>query len=261
MMLAAIAGPDPGDPLSSHAPVDDYVSACAGDLRGLRVVWSPNLGYARVDREVRSITEGMARSFADFGCFIEERDPGWPDPAEFHSIIFDVGIANRVVDFAAAHPEWIEPTLNAMLERARSITAIDHGRALMARTTLFRKAREFFETCDLLLTPTMPVTAWSKEPGALEGPRVIDGRPTASMWDRLPFTFPFNLTGQPAAAVPCGFTAAGLPVSLQIVGRWLEESTVLRAAACFEAAHPWAGRRPELDLPSTAELPALGNEG
>jgi aspartyl-tRNA(Asn)/glutamyl-tRNA(Gln) amidotransferase subunit A len=75
----------------------------------------------------------------------------------------------------------------------------------------------------------------------------IDGIPTPSMFDRLPFTYPFNLTGQPAASVPCGFTSEGLPVGLQIVGRWHADGQVLRAAACFEALQPWAQRRPPLD--------------
>ena len=93
----------------------------------------------------------------------------------------------------------------------------------------------------------MPVGAWSKQPGPEEGPREIGGRPTPTMFDRLPFTYPFNLTGQPAATVPCGFTSEGLPVGLQIVGRWHAETTVFRAAACFEAAQPWVQARPPLD--------------
>ena len=92
----------------------------------------------------------------------------------------------------------------------------------------------------------MPVAAWSKVPGPHEGPQEIDGRSTPTMIDRMPFTYPFNLTGQPAASVPCGFTSDGLPVGLQIVGRWRDEATVLRAAACFEAAQPWTGIRPSI---------------
>ena len=130
---------------------------------------------------------------------------------------------------------------------ARGVSAIEHSQALLARTTFYEQARQFFETCDLLLTPQMPVGAWSKEPGREEGPREIGGQPTPSMFDRLPFTYPFNLTGQPAATVPCGFTSEGLPVGLQIVGRWHDEPTVFRAAACFEADQPWAQARPPLD--------------
>jgi aspartyl-tRNA(Asn)/glutamyl-tRNA(Gln) amidotransferase subunit A len=106
--------------------------------------------------------------------------------------------------------------------------------------------RQFFETHDLLLTPAMPLGAWSVEPGPNEGPREIGGRPVRTMFDRLSFMYPFNLTGQPAATVPCGFTSEGLPVGLQIVGRPYADATVLRAAAGFEAIQPWAQRRPPL---------------
>jgi Asp-tRNA(Asn)/Glu-tRNA(Gln) amidotransferase A subunit family amidase len=134
-----------------------------------------------------------------------------------------------------------------MIENAKRVSAIEHSKVLLARTTFYEQARRFFESCDLLLTPQMPVGAWSKAPGPEEGPREIAGRPTPTMFDRLPFTYPFNLTGQPAATVPCGFTSEGLPVGLQIVGRWRADTTVLRAAACFEAAQPWAARRPPLE--------------
>src|SRR5205807_10614697 len=120
-------------------------------------------------------------------------------------------------------------------------------RALLARTTFYDAVRAFFDRYDLLLTPQMPVGAWSVEPGPDEGVAEIGGEPTPSMFDRLSFTYPFNLTGQPAASVPCGFTSAGLPVGLQSVGRWHADGQVLRAAACLEALPPWAPRRPPLD--------------
>jgi aspartyl-tRNA(Asn)/glutamyl-tRNA(Gln) amidotransferase subunit A len=94
----------------------------------------------------------------------------------------------------------------------------------------------------LLLTPQMPLGAWSVE----AGPSEIDGQPTPSMFDRLNFTFPFNMTGQPAASVPCGFTSEGLPVALQIVGGWHADTLVLQAAAAFEQAAPWAHHRPAM---------------
>jgi Asp-tRNA(Asn)/Glu-tRNA(Gln) amidotransferase A subunit family amidase len=213
----------------------------------LRVVWSADFGYAAVDPEVRQIAEAAARRFADFGCELEDRDPGWSDPRDFHKTIYEVSVASRQVDRANEHPEWIEATLMQMIENASRVSALEHGKALLGRTVFYEQAYQFFETCDLLLTPQMPVGAWSKEPGPNEGPREIDGRPTPTLFDRLPFTYPFNLTGQPAATVPCGFTSEGLPVGLQIVGKWHADTTVLRAAACFEAAQPWAQHRPALD--------------
>ena len=90
------------------------------------------------------------------------------------------------------------------------------------------------------------VAPWPAGPGSDQGPKTIAGRPTPSLFDRLRFTVMFNLTGQPAASVPCGFTSEGLPVALRVVGRWLADSTVLRAAAAFEALQPWTQRRPSV---------------
>jgi Asp-tRNA(Asn)/Glu-tRNA(Gln) amidotransferase A subunit family amidase len=247
LLLQALAGADPRDPLTIDSPPEDYLAACDGDLRGLTVVWSADLGYGPVDPEVRAITEAAAGRFADLGAKLEARDPGWPDPGAFHKVIYEVGVAARQMDRAAEHPEWIEPSFRQMIENARGVSAVDHGKALLQRSIFYDQARRFFETCDLLLTPQMPVGAWSAEPGPSQGPSTIGGRPTPTLFDRLAFTFPFNLTGQPAATVPCGFTSEGLPVGLQIVGRWHADATVLRAAAGFEALQPWAHRRPPLD--------------
>lgn len=244
LMLNAMAGPDPADPLSIDAPPEDYLAACDGDLRGLRVAYSEDLGYAPVDPEIRRITRAAALRLAEAGCEVEERDPGWPDPYAFHQVIYEVGLAIPWADAAAEHPDWIEPSFMDMIQRGRRVSALDYGKAVMARTVFYNDARRFFEEYDLLLTPTMPVAAWTVEPEVW--PREIEGRPTPEIFHHLPFTYPFNLTGQPAASVPCGFTAEGLPVGLQIVGRWHADATVLRAAACFEAIQPWAQHRPPL---------------
>jgi len=130
-----------------------------------------------------------------------------------------------------------------MFLNAGRLSAIDYGKALVARSTFYQAVREFFETYDLLLTPQMPVTAWSVEAGPNGGPSDAEGRPMPFL-DRVPFMYPFNLTGYPAANVPCGFTAEGLPVGLQIAGRWHADALVLRAAAAFEEAQPWAQHHP-----------------
>lgn len=155
-------------------------------------------------------------------------------------------MASRHIDRATERPDWIEPSLAQMIHNGSRISAIEYGKALLARSEYYTAVRTFFETYDLLLTPQMPVGAWSAEPGAQQGPMEIGGRPTPTLFDRLSFTYPFNLTGHPAASVPCGFTAEGLPVALQIVGRWHADALVLRAAAGFEAIQPWAHRRPEV---------------
>ena len=244
-MLGVLAGPDPRDPLTIDAQPEDYVRACDGDLKGLKVAWSNDLGYAAdtVDPEVGTIAERAARRFSDLGCRLEAPPIRWPDPRAVHKVIWQVSIAARYGDRAIERPEWVEPSLMQMVLNAGRISAVEYGKALTFRSVFYNAVREFFETYDLLLTPQMPVVAWAVDAGANDGPLNADGRPMPFL-DRVPFMYPFNLTGQPAANVPCGFTAAGLPVGLQIVGRWHADALVLRAAAGFEAVQPWAQRRP-----------------
>jgi Asp-tRNA(Asn)/Glu-tRNA(Gln) amidotransferase A subunit family amidase len=243
VLLRAMAGPDERDPLTIDATPEDYVAACDGDLKGVRVVWSADLGYAAVDPEVARVAQAAASQFSHLGADVEERTPGWRNPSSFHSIIYEVSAAARQLERAEERPDWIEPSLMEMIEHARYISALDHSRALLERTAFYEEVRSFFGGCDLLLTPQMPIGAWSVE----AGPSEIGGRPTPTMFDRLAFTFPFNLTGQPVASVPCGFTSDGLPIGLQIVGGWHADSLVLCAAAAFESLQPWAHLRPPLD--------------
>ena len=245
LLLGALAGPDARDPLSIDSPPDDYAAAIASPLpalRGLRVAWSADLGYAAADPEVRRLAAAAARRFSELGCTVDAVDPGWDDPRGAATVIWHAAFAARLSERYAERADWFEPELAAMIEAGRRLSGVEVGRAMFARTAFQGQAHRFFERWDLLLTPQMPAGAW-----AVEGPpREIDGKPTPAMFDRLPFTYPFNLTGQPAASVPCGFTPDGLPAALQIVGRWHADTLVLQAAAALEQAAPWAGRRPSL---------------
>jgi Asp-tRNA(Asn)/Glu-tRNA(Gln) amidotransferase A subunit family amidase len=247
LLLQAMAGPDPRDPLSIDAPPPDFLAACDGDLKGMRVGWSLDLGFAAVDPEVAEITARAARRFGELGGDIEDAKIDWGNPYEFHKIIYSVNVAARNYERAFARPDWIEPTLMRMILDAGKVSAIEHAKALLARTALAERVRATFERYDLLLTPQMPVAAWPADPGPFEGLADLGGKPAHAIFDRVPFMYPFNLTGYPAASVPCGFTRETLPVGLQIVGRWHRETDVFRAAACFEALQPWAGIRPPLD--------------
>jgi Asp-tRNA(Asn)/Glu-tRNA(Gln) amidotransferase A subunit family amidase len=247
LMLNAIVGPDARDPLSIDAPPEDYLAACEGDLAGLRVAWSPDLGTGPVEPEIVAIAGRAARRFVELGCTLDEPAIRWPDSRGFYTKIWDVTMAGRNYERALQRPDWIEPTLMRMIVNAGRMSAIEYRQALYERGNYYRAVLGFFEHYDLLLTPTMPAGAWGWGGGAVEGPSQIGGRPVEHIIDRVPFTYPFNITGQPAATVPCGFTAEGLPVGLQIVGRWHADTLVMRAAACFEAIAPWADKWPELD--------------
>ena len=243
LMLNAIAGPDPRDAVSLDSAVTDWLKVCSDpDLHGLKVAWSPDFGYAAVDPEVRKITSEAVKAFTELGCEVEEVNPGWQDPAEWAGLIWDWTVATRNSDHAREHPEWIEPSLQAQIDHGTNVTALEIGKAQLARTAFYEQARTFIDGYDLLLTPQMPCVAWSCATPVAE----IDGRPMRTLLDHLPFTFPFNMTGWPAASVPCGFNSEGLPVALQIVTARHKDAECLRAAAAFEQARPWAHAHPPI---------------
>jgi aspartyl-tRNA(Asn)/glutamyl-tRNA(Gln) amidotransferase subunit A len=245
LMLQAIAGPDERDLGSLPADATGYLAACDGDLRGLRVAWSADLGYAPVDPEIVQICAAAAQVFAgDLGCTLEQADPGFSDPVRPLQILWASGLAAALGPYL---PQWAEQMDSGLIELIRSVeplSATDHAAAVMQRDALWDSARQFFERYDLLLTPTMPTTAFT---AGAPIPAIIAGRYTSG-FGYTPFTFPFNMTGQPSISVPCGFAADGLPVGLQIIGRRFAEATVLRAAAAFETARPWAARAPALPI-------------
>ena len=245
LLLSVLAGPDSRDPLSIDARPDDYAAAVRNPLaavRGLRVAWSADFGYAAVDPEVRRLATAAAERFSALGAHVEAVDPGWDDPREAAATIWYASYAARLGDRFAEQPDWFEPELAAMIKAGLGISAVALNRALFIRTAFHAQAHRFFERYDLLLTPQMPAGAWP-----IEGPLdTIGGKATPAIFDRLPFTFPFNLTGQPAASVPCGFTPDGLPAALQIVGRWHADTLVLQASAAFEQTAPWAKARPAI---------------
>jgi aspartyl-tRNA(Asn)/glutamyl-tRNA(Gln) amidotransferase subunit A len=241
LLLNGIAGPDPRDAVSFESPVKDWLAVCeSADLRGLKVAWSPDFGYAAVDPEIRRTTTAAAVRFSELGCSVEEVSVPWQDPSEWASLLWDFQSAIRNLDRAKEHPEWIEPSFLEQIERGARASAMEVGHAQLARTAFYEQARTFMEGFDLLLTPQMPCVAWPVD----RPPTQIDGRPTPRMFDHLPFTFAFNLTGWPAASVPCGFNSEGLPVALQIVAGWHQDARCLQAAAAFEALQPWAEARP-----------------
>jgi Asp-tRNA(Asn)/Glu-tRNA(Gln) amidotransferase A subunit family amidase len=240
LMLDVIAGPDPRDIFVAPGPDVAYLPSCDGGIAGLRVAWSPDLGYACVDPDVREITARAARRYAELGADVAEANPGWPDPYElFHTLFYSL-VGGSVDELL---PEWegqIDPGLVRIRDAGRRVTAFDIARAQRARNELQLTAAAFFVHYDLLLTPTMTLPPF---PIGIDFPAEVGGRPVTGMqWTA--FTFPFNLTGNPAASVPAGWTADGLPIGLQVVGRRWEDALVLRACAAFEAIQPWAGQRP-----------------
>ena len=242
LMLNVMAGADPRDRLSLPTEID-YLAALEEDVAGLRVAWSPDLGYALVDPEVREIVEKAALRFEELGCHVEEAHPNLEDPWEsIVHVIWASAFAGLHLHDLETVRDQIDPGLVRVIEQGLQLSGAEVAIAYARRNDYYHAWRQFMERYDLLLTPALPVTAF---PAGDDHPGQIDGQPTTYLsWTA--FTYPFNITGQPAASVPCGFASDGLPVGLQIVGRWRDDVTVLRASAAFEALAPWAEKRPPL---------------
>jgi aspartyl-tRNA(Asn)/glutamyl-tRNA(Gln) amidotransferase subunit A len=241
LMLDIMAGADASDrySLDKHG---SFLEQTEGGVTGLRVAWSPDLGFAEVEPEVAEIAARAAASFTELGCEVVEATPEAPDPWPLIDVLFAIGQAVSVEQLAEVR-DLVDQGRLKIMERALGWTADDVRKAMTGREDYYQRIDAFMGQFDLLLTPTMPLPAF---PAGEDYPSEINGRPMTYLgWTA--FTYPFNLTGHPAATVPCGFTGDGLPVGLQIVGRWRADATVLRAAAAFEDMQPWANKRPPVD--------------
>jgi aspartyl-tRNA(Asn)/glutamyl-tRNA(Gln) amidotransferase subunit A len=241
MMSVIAAGPDDRDRRTIPNDVK-WMEALKGDVKGLRVAWTPDWGYAQVDPEVREICAGAAKVFADhLGCRLEEASP-WRDDyfGHFFTIVMTETDLRGMRELVAKHAEHMMPHLvEAVLGTMTDVQITD---AVVARKKIANQSWRFMRTYDLLLTPTIAVAPFRQ---GIQGPETIEGK-QAGPFQWIAFTYQFNMTGQPVATVPAGFTKDGLPVGLQIVGRQLDDATVLRAAAAYEAAAPWKDKWPPL---------------
>jgi aspartyl-tRNA(Asn)/glutamyl-tRNA(Gln) amidotransferase subunit A len=242
LMVNATAGPDERDQYSLPAERVDYVKALAGDLKGLRVAYADDLGFVEaLDPEVRAACASAAKAFRELGGRVQTVAPRWPSPAEAWGQLFCGGIATRMAAFLDRR-EQIEPGLQKIIDDFLAGPPTRYVQAWFDRLAWWQHPRALFETYDLLVTPTVACPPFAV---GLDNPAEVAGRPIpAYAW--TPFTWPFNVTGQPAASVPCGFTRDGLPIGLQIVGRRYADAAVLRAAAAFERVRPWSSRRPDV---------------
>lgn len=243
LLMSVIAGPDPRDRMSLPDSGIDWLGCTSGDIRGLRVAYSSDWGYAAVDPQVRAVVGQAVRVFSeDLGCIVDEVDPGWPHPYEaFWAIVAnesDLRGLRAMVDRVGA--ENMTPHIVEFIQT--EWTAEQFTDASMVRKAVQNKMWRLMQNYDLLLTPTLAVPPF---PVGIQGPTTIDGR-EVEPFEWLHFTYPLNFTGQPAASIPAGWTNDGLPIGLQIVGRHQDDATVLRASAAFEAAAPWAHRWPEI---------------
>ena len=238
LMLNVLAEPDVRD-WTSLPPEDvDYMDTFEGGVEGLRVAFSPDLGYVSVQPEVQEAVRAAIGVFEDMGAKVEQTGPGFQDPLEIFNIHWYAGAANALRAYGEKLREMMDPGLIEVANEGAEYSVLEYLEAVGRRSELAIHMGRFHTEYDLLLTPAMPIPAFET------GREVPAGSPHQRWISWTPFTYPFNLTQQPAASVPCGFTSEGLPVGLQIVGAKYEDALVLRAAHAYQTANTLTDRRP-----------------
>ena len=246
LLLSVMAGPaDDRAPMNYATDGQAFRAAVTRpSVKGLRVAWTPDMaGLVAVDPEIASAVEESAAAFRKLGARVERASPDMADVPEVVALTRGFLMVARHADKLDRFAGQLQAGLVENTTQGLAMTARDVARGELLRTRLWQRVRGFLQTHELWLTPTAAVPAFPIElPHAME----IGGKPAGKTLQRSYLTYAFSVLGLPAISVPCGFTRAGLPIGLQIVGRPRQEATVLRAAAIFEAARPWAQRIPSL---------------
>ena len=240
LLMNVLTGADIRDPYALPRDGTDYRAGLEDGVKGLRIAYSATLGYAgNVHKEVAAAVERAAKTFSELGAEVDAVDPGFTDPRAAWLTLWYSGAAKALGHLNAEQRKRLDPGLLVHVERGEKLSAMDFLTADIARTDLGRHMNIFHQRYDLLITPSTAV------PALKVGTDVNDPAREKEWIDWTPFSYPFNLTRQPAASVPCGLTSAGLPIGLQIVGRLYSDALVLRAARAFERTYP--APRPALD--------------
>ncbi len=246
LMLGVMAGADLRDPLTTARPQPDYLAAVrgGGDLKGLRIAWRPLLGNSAVAATVLAACESALEVFATLGASVDELTGEFTNP---ETIWFVNNGAYRMAQFGhhlRQHRAIMCPTFVRQMDRVADYSAAELYAAIFERTKLYRRVQAWFEHADIVAMPTLSRSAVPIDQ-VFFGPIEIDNQSVENIrasW--YPYTMPFNLTGNPAISLPCGFDAAGMPLAIQLVARPGEDAALLRVAAAFEQARPWAEVRP-----------------
>jgi len=243
LMLAAMAGPDDRAPLSYEVDARQFTAAVkTPSVKGWRVAWTIDLGgLVMVDDEVRALFEQAVRVFRSLGARTEAACPDMSDVPEIVRLTRGLLMVARHADKLPEHRAVLQAGLVENTEAGLALSPREIAEGELLRTRQWQRVREFMDTRDVWLTPTMAVP-----PFPIEHPHILEvnGKPVGKAMQRSHLTYAFSVLGLPAISIPCGFTRSGLPVGLQIVGKRRGEAVVLRGAAAFEAAQPWSERVP-----------------
>ena len=238
LMLSVISEPDTRDwyalPAQGAGAAADYTVGLEDGVKGLRIAFSPTLGGNPVDPEIAALVAVAVKRFQDLGAGVEEAEPELLDYATVFRIHWYAGAAMLLAGLSTAQKAEIDQGLKEIAAEGVKYPLDQYLEAVRTREAIGLAMNRFHETYDLLLTPSLPVPAFE---AGLERPKDNDGQDRWVDW--TPFSYPFNLSRQPAASVPCGLTQDGLPAGLQIVGPLYADSLVLRAARAYEEAKPF----------------------
>ncbi|WP_066962732.1 amidase [Microbulbifer sp. Q7] len=256
LMMNVLSEPDYRDINAIPRRNIDYLAAIEGEpqdlLRGVRIAFSATLGYVQVDKEIAQAVHAAALQLQSLGAEVTEVDPGFDDPLGAFGHLFYGGAANALRTIGKKQRALMDPQLVAVSEKAAQLSMLDYLEATNERAALSERMAGFHNKYDLLLTPTLPITAFTA------GREVPEDWPSTRWPSWTPFTYPFNMTGQPAISVPCGFDAAGLPIGLQLVGARFDDRAVLRAAQAYQLAAPLTHKRPRLFYEDAQQGAATG---
>jgi aspartyl-tRNA(Asn)/glutamyl-tRNA(Gln) amidotransferase subunit A len=239
-LLDVISGFDARDWSAMPTPAKSFLDGLDDGVAGLRVAFSPNFGFVRNDPEVDVAVRAAVDVIASAGAKVDEVDPGFADPVEAFHVLWFAGEAHVLRAYGNAVDERVDPGLRRTAAIGAAYSAADYLDATAVRMELGVLMGRFHQTYDVLLTPTLPLPAF----GA--GQDVPDGWHSPDWTSWTPYTYPFNLTQQPALSVPCGFTAAGLPIGLQVVGPRHADTLVLRVGQAYQSATDWHLSTPAL---------------
>jgi aspartyl-tRNA(Asn)/glutamyl-tRNA(Gln) amidotransferase subunit A len=242
LMLTVISRPDVRDFYAAPPLGIDYRDGLDGGIRGMRIAYSRTLGYAKVDPEVAALVDAAVKDLGSVGAHVEELDLELSDPIETMQPLWSVALAMAVQPMTEAQRKLLEPPLLALAQPGFKVSALEYRALEKQREVLARRMNYLHQQYDLLVTPQLATTAFAVNH------EVPPGNGMRRWWEWSPFTYPFNLTQQPAATVPCGFASNGLPVAMQVVGAKFQERKVLRAARAYEQARPF--KMPEAPLAS-----------
>jgi len=242
MMLDALVGFDERDWSAMPTPTASFLQGLDAGVRGLRIGFSSNLGYGQNDPQVEELVRRAVAVLVDLGAEVDEVDPGFSDPVDAFDVLWSSGAAKVAQTYRPGALDDVDPGLRKVIALGQKQTASDFLDATSVRMSLGALMGRFHRRYDLLVTPTLPITAF---PSGMDTPV---NWPSQDWTSWTPYTYPFNLTQQPALSVPCGLTQAGLPVGLQIVGPRHSDALVLRAGHAYECATTWSTLSPTLDV-------------